>query len=263
MIVRPGKTLIRVAVAALSVALGAYGFIIAYAMYQAHRATDALDQVAKVNVGDAESSLLPLVREYKGVKRIPDSLPPREQWVDTDEYDYQQKLKVDYIYEMSVSAFEAGQLTGNVINFMERIGNEMSPSWRRRFRFRIWSSILQFSIRDGRVQSVSVRTLVEGRNQWLGHFWSLSERMPRHDMKARAYLIGGAHLSILAGRMYGGSAVTNYLTPTATDEEQHAARDFNHSCIIGLGGCTDLEDLAPKAFDYCWPPSFPPGPNRG
>jgi hypothetical protein len=50
--------------------------------------------------------------------------------------------------------------------------------------------------------------------------------------------------------MYGGSAVTNYLTRTATDEEQHAARDFNHSCIIGPSGCTDLEDLAPKAFDY-------------
>lgn len=250
MISRSRKIFRGVMIAPVCFVLAAYGVILAYATYANHRATLMLSDAARIRIGDSESAVQPIVQRYKGVKWTPDPLPRREDWIDKDEYEYQQKLKSDYNYGMGVSAFEAGELTGNISSILDRAGNSMSPTWRRRLGIRIWSSDLQISIRDRRVCSVSVRTLVEGRDRWLGHQWSLSELMPRSRMKDRPYLIGAAHLTIFAGGLFGGSAVTNFLTPTASDQEQHVARDFNRTCITGFKACDDLEELAPLTFAY-------------
>jgi len=58
-----------------------------------------LAELSRVQVGDIEASVLALTGRYGGFKWTPEPLPPREQWIDKEEYDYEVTRQTDYKYE--------------------------------------------------------------------------------------------------------------------------------------------------------------------
>jgi hypothetical protein len=239
---------LRLVVVALLVVAALWGSLRGYAEYKAHRAKSLQVEASRVKIGDSEESILALTSRYGGFKWTPAPLPPKEQWIDKDEYDYQVNLQSDYRYELGISPFgtaaaPVGRWTQTLRAARERVPLHLRPL----LGLRDWDTVVELSIRRGIVQSVSTMTLVEGRSGWLGHSWELAERMPRSYMPARAYAIGAAHLTMADG---GGEMIQNFLTPKASREEVEVARKFNAECLISISGCDGLCDVAPRALAY-------------
>jgi hypothetical protein len=219
-----------------------------YVGYERHRAMSLLAETSRVRIGDTEVSILPLLGHYGGHKWMTESLPPRERWIDKDEYDYQMNRVSDYSYVLGISPF--GTTTGQMtrLNQAMRTGREAVPSRLRALvGMRDWGTTVQLSIRNGLVQSISAMALVKGKSEWLGNRWELAEGMPRHDMRPRAYAIGAATLTMEDG---GGDMIENVFTPRASAEEAEAARQFNVACFTSIRGCNGLCDVAPRALEY-------------
>jgi hypothetical protein len=242
---------LRFIVLALLTVAAFWGSLRAYAEYKAHRAKSLLAEASRVQIGDTEESILALTRRYGGFKWTPEALPPREQWIDKDEYDYDYEvnLQSDYRYELGISPFgttvapPVGRWTQILRASRERVPEPLRPL----LGLRDWGTTVELSIRKGHVQSVSAMTLVEGRSQWLGHSWELAEKMPRAYMPSRTYAIGAAHLTMADA---GGEMIQNFLTPKASEEEVKVARKFNTGCLTSLSGCDGLCEVAPQALEY-------------
>jgi len=240
--------LLRLMLALLAIGVVCYGLLWAYVGYEAHRAKSLVGEVSRVRVGDTEASVIALTNRYGGFKWTPEPLPPREQWVEKDEYDYQTEQQSDYKYELGISPFgtsvavPTGRWTQTLRSARERVPVHLRPL----LGLRDWGTTVDLSIRRGHVQSVSTMTLVQGCSQWLGYSWKLAERMPRSHMPSRAYAIGAAHLTMADG---GGEMIQNFFTPGASQEEVEAARKFNAGCLTSLRGC-GFCDVAPGALEY-------------
>jgi len=235
-----------IAVAVLGAML--YALTRIYVEYQAHQAISLLAKSARLQIGDSESSVLPLVERYSGFKWMPEPLSPKEDWIEKDEYVYQRNLLSDYKYELGVSPF--GTVTGHLGRLTKRVRavRKFFPSCLQVvLGMRDWGTVVELSIRQGRVQSVLAMTLVEGRTEWLGDKWELRDGMPHHDMKPRTYVIGTSFLEMEDG---GGMMIENVVTPRASVEQVQAARNFNASCLTSIRGCTGVCDLAPRALQY-------------
>jgi hypothetical protein len=212
------------------------GLLRTYAGYNVHRANALLADASRVHIGDAEESVLALTRRYAGFKWTPEPLPPREQWVDKDEYDYEIKLQCDYKYELGISPFgssvasPAGRGTESLRAAREHVPGRLRPL----LGLRDWGTTVEIATRSGIVQSVSAMTLMEGRSQWIGHSWELAGTMPRSHMPFGAYAIGAAHLTNADG---GGEIIQNFFTPAASSQEMKAALTFNARCLTSLRGC--------------------------
>jgi len=239
---------LRLVIAALVIIAALWGALWSNVEYQVHRARFMLAELSRIQVGDTEASVLPLVRRYAGSKWTPEPLPPRDQWLDKDEYDYQTGHEIDYKYRLGLDTF-GGPVAVPINGWTEAFGSareHVPVSLRPLLGLRGWGIEVDISIRRGHVQSVSVETLVEGRSQWVGHSWELADRMPRSHMPSRAYAIGSAHLTTRDG---GGEIITNFFTPAASKEEVEAARIFNVECLTSLRGC-GICDVAPRALEY-------------
>ena len=239
---------LRFIAVALLVVVAFWASLYAFTGYKAHRAKSLLAEASRIQIGDTESSVLALIGRYGGFKWTPEPLPPREQWLDKDEYDYQTDLQSDYKYELGISPFGTtvappiGRWTETLRSVRKRVPVRLRPL----LGLRDWSTEVEVSVRRGHVQSVTAMTFVEGRSQWVGHSWELAERMPRAHMPSRAYAIGAAHLTMADG---GGEMIQNFFTPAASKEEVGAARKFNAGCLTSLRGC-GLCDVAPRALEY-------------
>lgn len=244
---------LRLVIAALVLAAALYGSMRAYVEYEAHRATSLLAETSRVQIGDAEASVLQLVRQYGGYKWTPPALDPKENWIDKDEYEYQRNLQSDYAYILKTTPFGfltvADGLTGRetqIDDALHVVRTSVPAHLRAILGMRNWAALAEFSIRSGRVQRVSANVLVEGPT-WIGQEWELAPGMPRHDMQPRTYAIGSAILEMENG---GGTAIENYLTPRASPEELQAARSFNAACLTSIAGCNGLCDFAPRTVEY-------------
>ena len=234
-------------IVALVIAAAFWVSLRAYGKYEAHRAVSLLTEASRVRIGDTEASVLAFVKRYDGYKWTPTPLSPRENWIDQDEYDYQVKRLSDYQYELGIAPFgttilNTGRFTQTMRGLRETVPRYLRPA----LGFRDWGTVVVFSIRKGRVQSVSAMTLVEGRSEWLGHKWELAESMPRHDMPTRAYLIGAANLTMGDGV---GTMIKNVVTTKASEEEFESARKFNTECLTSIRGCDGLCHFAPRALE--------------
>jgi hypothetical protein len=113
---------LRLAIVALLIVAAVWGSLWAYVEYRVHRARLMLAEASRVRVGDTEASVLPLVRRYDGFKWTPEPLSPREQWIDKDEYDYQENRLSDYRYELEVSPFgTTGRRTSRLTQAMRAV----------------------------------------------------------------------------------------------------------------------------------------------
>jgi hypothetical protein len=239
---------LRLIVTLLVLAAAGYGSMRAYVEYEAYRAKSMLAEASRVQVGDSESSVLPLVKRYGGFKWAARQLSPIEDWIDKDEYDYQKNRLSDYEYELGISSFGNVALAASRLTRTMRAVREGIPvRFRSVLGLRDWGTVVELSIRNNRVQSVSAMTLFQGRSGWLGHKWEVSEGMPRHDMRQQTFAVGAAFLTMGDG---GGMMIENFFTPKASDEEIEAARKFNAGCLTSVRGCNGLCDVAPRALEY-------------
>lgn len=239
----------RSVVVSLVLILAFWGLLRTYAEYKFHRAESLLAESSRVQVGDAEGSVVALVGRYDGFKWTPEPLPPREQWIDKNEYDYQINLQCDYKYELGISPFgtSVASPAGLWTRILRAATKHVPQHLRPLLGLRDWGTTVAFSIQRGRVQTISAMTLFEGRSHWLGHSWELGDVMPRSYMPRRSYAIGAAHLAMADG---SGEMIQNFLTPKASNDEVDAARKFNTGCLVGLKDCERLCDVAPRAFEY-------------
>lgn len=238
----------RLILAVLALGAVCYGSLWAHVEYEAHRAESMLAELSRVQIGDAEASVFALMGRYGGVKWTPEPLPPRERWIDKEEYDYEVTRQCDYKYELGVSPFgttvgRVGRLAQALRAARELVATRLQPL----LGLRDWGIVAELSIRSGRVQSVSAMTIFEGRSEWLSHEWELADGMPRYGMPARSYVIGATHLTMANG---GGEMISNFITPRASDEEVNAAHKFNSKCMTSVGGCHGLCDAAPRPLAY-------------
>jgi hypothetical protein len=239
---------LRLVLAALVVSVALWGSLWVYIGYEAHRAKLLLAEISQIHVGDAEASILPLVQRYDGFKWAAEPLSPTEDWIDKDEHDYQQNRVSDYRYALQISPFGLSSVhPSRWVQAMRKVRSAVPERLRPMLGMRDWTAAVDFSVRDGRVQSLSALTIFAGRSKWLGQSWELSEGMPRHDMPQRAYAIGAANLTMAVG---GGAIIENYLTPEASEKEAEAARQFNTGCLTSINGCNGFCELAPRALEY-------------
>ncbi len=239
---------LRLVIVAVLIVSAVWASLRAYAEYKAHRATSLLAEASRVQVGEAEPSVLPLVERYGGYKWTPEPLPPREQWTDLRQYDYQKDLQSDYKYEIEISPFGTTALHPGRLTQVMRAARKAVPAHLRTILgMRNWGTVVDFSIRNGRVQSVLAMVLFEGRSEWLGHEWMFANAMPRYEIQPRAFAIGSTILEMENG---GGTAIENYFTTRASEQEVRLARKFNAECLTSIRGCDGLCDVAPRALEY-------------
>jgi hypothetical protein len=239
---------LRLVLAALLICVALWGSLWIHIGYEAHRARLLLAEISQIHVGDAEASVLPLVRRYDGFKWAAEPLLPAEDWIDKDEHDYQQNRVSDYRYALQISPFGNSIVhPSRLVQAMRKMRSAVPGRLRPLLGMRDWFAGVDLSVRDGRVQSVSALTIFAGRSEWLGQSWELSEGMPRHEMRQRAYAVGAANLEMGVGN---GAIVENYLTPEASEKEAEAARQFNTGCLTSINGCNGFCDVAPRALEY-------------
>jgi len=224
----------------------------AYVHYEVHRATALQAEACRVQIGDAEATVFPLIDRYSGFKWTPDSLGPRENWIDKEEYDYQKSLESDYRYYLAVSPYEllandvrSGQTRAD--RTVRAVMNNTSVQLRSVLGMRDWNAGVEVAIRDGRVQSVLGMVLVEGRSGWMGNIWKLANAMPNRELQGRAYVVRSAHLNMATN---SGSMIENYFTPRASNEEMQASRKFNTACLTSLRGCDGFCEFVPHTLEY-------------
>lgn len=238
----------RLPVAVLAILLLGYGSLWAYVEYAAHRAKSMLAELDRLKIGDTESSVVALTRSYGGIKWTPAPLPPKEDWVDKEEYSYEVTRQSDYEYELWASPIWSTVARVGRLGPASRSAREVIPErLRPLLGLRDWGVVAELSIRSGRLRSVSVMALFEGHSGWLGHKWYLADSMPRYDMPVRAYAIGASHLTMANG---GGEMIVNFYTPQASGVEVNAAREFNFKCLAGAFGCHNFCDAAPLPIQY-------------
>jgi hypothetical protein len=239
---------LRLVIVSLLIIAAVWGSLWAYVEYEAHRARSMLAEASRVRVDDREDSILSLARRYGGFKWTPEPLSPREDWIDKDEYDFQQNRLSDYKYELEVSPFgTTGRRTSRLTQALRAIRAAVPPHLRPILGMRDWGTVAELSIRGGRVQAVSAMTLFAGRSGWLGQSWEVAQGMPHHDMRPRAYAIGAAFLPMEDG---GGTMIENFFTPKASEEQVAAARQFTTGCLTSIKGCNGLCDVAPRALEH-------------
>ena len=224
----------------------------AYVAYEFHRATSMLKEASRVQVGDAEATVLPLVKRYGGFKWSPDSLGAKEDWLDKEEYDYQKELISDYSYELGASPFGLtssgmGQGQHRITQAIRTAMNKTPSQLRTVLGMRDWGAEIVMTIRGSRVQSVSAIVLVEGRTNWLGHEWSFANAMPERRIRTRVFVVRSVALEMPSN---GGALIQNIFTPQASAEEVQVARKFNSSCLTSLRGCDGFCDFIPGIVEY-------------
>lgn len=239
---------LRFVITALLAVAAFWGSLRAYGEYKAHRAISLLAEASTVQIGDPEASVLTLLERYGGYKWTPAPLLPREQWIDRQEYDYQETRQSDYKYEVEVSPFGITTLYPSHLTRLMRVIKKALPGHLRPiFGMRNWGVGVDFAIRNGRVQSVSAMALLEGRSQWLGQEWRFAADMPHHELQGRTFVVDSTILEMEDG---GGTAIENIFTTKASDQEVKTARTFNAECFTSIRPCDGLCDVVPRTLEY-------------
>jgi len=236
----------------------------AYTVYLTHRAVLLLDEATRIQIGDSEESVLPLVARYGGIKQLP---PPPEPTDDcrhdtvghicfanppesSADREYRIAHTPDYTYAVALSPFNVFSAFHQELRGIHlALGYLMfrTPIFvRNLFSLRDWRAYAYIEIRGGRVESVGSGLWVEGRDRWLAHSWALSPDLRNPDKPQETYRADEGWLELNTT----GNMTDHYLTPAATAEQLQAARSINTDCLTGLIPCSSLHDLSPRAYEY-------------
>jgi hypothetical protein len=219
-----------------------------YLAYQASRAGSMLRELRSVKVGDPESSIISISENYGGYQWIWKVRDPNDQ-------------RSDYEYVLEANPWRFPMMTGHtrkVDNAIRAASSSLNSRLRRTVGLRMWNVTGTITLKENRVTAVSGSASVEGRDQWLGGLWHLSESIPEYKLKGfrelgvpwpeiNRCLIGWANLNMADGL---GEAVDSWITPSAMENEQQYTRLFNIQCLTSLSGCRTVCELMPEAVAY-------------
>ena len=117
-----------------------------------------------------------------------------------------------------------------------------------RAALRYWRFVAQDSVRNGRIEGLSVGLFVVGSYETLGARWGISESLPalyaKLELSAdqqRTYM-GWFNITSIPG----GEGFTIHVTPASTERELHARR-INRRCLLTFRGCDGLCEILPDA----------------
>ncbi len=221
-----------------------------YTAYLVHRAVALLDEAARIAVGAAEDSILPLVSRYGGQRQIPSPPEDIQDCPNKADCEYRNAHIPDYSYEIDLSALNVysgpDRQPGRLCRAQAFLMMRTPIFLREPLSMRFWTADVIISIHAGRVETIHSGLYVEGRPAWLGNAWTLSADMPS-EWRPKNYVVDGTFLEMWND---GGAGTNHYLTPAATPEQFQAAHEFNARCLTGFIPCRCLSDLSPGAFQY-------------
>lgn len=206
---------------------------------EARRAASLLKQLNKVQIGQSDSALSSLMNYEYPASELRDAGNAHTQILLVDPWHLRRPFSryewVDrYVHEAV-------------------FGIDHS---RRRLGVRVWYVAGGVQFEQGKVRGVGAELVVEGKNEWLLASWNRVTEMPAYQIKdykerglyspaMERYLVRWTHLHM--GPAETGEGIRNWITPSATEVEQHAARTINLECLTSVSGCSTLCDLMPDA----------------
>jgi hypothetical protein len=246
--------LLRAIAAALALVLLCYGLARAYLVHEITRAGQMLNDLEAVKIGDSEGSVLLISRKYDGYRWAPTMFSKLH-----ENPDYEYVLEVDpwRFWHIDTETNHAGKLD----RMIRTASTTVAPRVRRATGLRRWSVLGRISFRQNRVVAVTGTAVVEGRDEWLGGVWHLSETIPDEEIRRfvidpaaswpqmHRYLMGGAYLNFSAADG-GGESIESWITPSATHDEKQSASRFMFQCLTSRSGCRTICDFVPGALEY-------------
>jgi hypothetical protein len=205
------------------------------------RATVFLEELKRIQPGQAEAFVMPFMRRYLGTH-----LEPRAGF-DEDWY----VMRFDPWHLMHL-------LPGpNWGDHAYRWAFSWLGNCRRFLKLRSWTVSGSVRFRNGKVETVSGDVVLEGENEWLMADWHYGSEIPEYR-RTRLPNSGSpgeepryeAHWTHLHYGDGTGEGIRTSVTTLSTPEELNAARNINLQCLMGGSGCHSLCDLMPDATRY-------------
>lgn len=242
---------------ALGLMLTLYGSARFYLLYEVHMAQGLLRDLGAVQIGSDEASLLPILREYQGYRRV------------SVIKDYEQDH--EYLFEIGPGP-ESSNHTSKFGKVARAALGNLNHRFRRAIGLRSWNVVGRIGLQGTRVVVVSGTVVVEGKSEWLGGQWQLAETIPKYAVDrfiaeqgvswpdVNHYLVGWMFLRFSKADGAGDSALS-WITPSATREEIQAASKFSLQCLTSRSGCRTVCDLFPAALEYARTRTWSAGAN--
>jgi hypothetical protein len=245
--------LFQVIVALLALFLICYALARTYLAHEVTRASQMLNDLETIKIGDDEDVARSVLREYDGYRRDQETLKRMY-----EKPDYQYVVQVDpwrfWHYRLDTPPTKFDRMIGAA-------STAVAPSHRKAIGLCRWSVIGIVSVSQKHVVAVTTQAIVEGRDEWLGGSWYLYETIPDYEIEQlvvrpgiswpqmNRYLAGWRRLnfSIPDG---GGESAEAWITPSATQEEKQSASRFNLQCLSSHSGCQTICDFVPGVEEY-------------
>jgi hypothetical protein len=232
---------VRLLVVAAGVLLVCYGVILSVLAYQTRRASQLVEEIQRVSIGDSEESIGPLLDHYNGFR-----------------WNVQLGGHEDYNYVLAINPWRFPSIphphSGEKVLAIERAFN---PRFRRAIGLREWMVDSEIAVKDGRVVAIQSTTIVEGRHMWLGAMWRCSDHPREFDRSADSVpgspseegwsLATSGILDMGSGT---GTSWDFWTTPTSPKEQRQMANQLNFGCLRSLSGCETVCDLMPGAARF-------------
>jgi hypothetical protein len=206
--------------------------------FQIRRASQLLEEVQSVSVGDGENSIRPLIERFGG--HCWDV-----QLVSHEDYNYVFKIN-----PWNLVTFSSDDSQGDV-HAIERV---LNPRFRRAIGLRQWMVDSEIAIKQHRVMAVQTSAIVEGRPMWLGAMWRLSEKPVEFERSAGSLdfpsensLVTPGILNLESGT---GTSWSLWTTPSSPKGQRQMANQLNFGCMRSLLGCDSVCDLLPQAARF-------------
>jgi len=210
--------------------------------YQIHRASKMLAKVQRVNVGDSEDSIRPLLKRYGGYR-----------------WDVQLGALEDFNYVLEVNPWRFPTVSNYKSGGREHpIGVGMNARLRRAMGLRQWLVTSEIAVKKQQIVAVQADVFVEGKIMWLGTSWRLSEkprefkRDPTADyvqwpLPPNLHFVSPAFLEMGTG---GGTSWDFWFKPPSPAVQRRVANRWNFGCLDSFRGCDSLCDLLPEAARF-------------
>jgi hypothetical protein len=245
-IARPRISILWRAVAAsITALLLLYCSAQAYLKFEANRAQRMLKELASIEVGESESTLADISRNFG--RQSDNNASP--------EVARHRSLGVDP-WRLKAGIFKSDWLDGTARRSIGEYG--VLRKFRRRIGLRMWTVLGNVTIEAGKVREVDTDVLVEGENEWLKADWSYAKDFDPRLHLERDYPAASSSSNL---KFYSkwthlhwddetGEGTLNYVTLAATPEEKDASKSINGNCLTSWRGCRSLCELMPNAARY-------------
>jgi hypothetical protein len=205
--------------------------------FQIRRASQLIEAVQSINVGDSENSIRPILERFGGRR-----------------WNVQLGSHEDYNYVVFVNPWGfptlASTAPGGRVNAIKKV---LNPRFRRVIGIREWIIDSEIAIKQHQVVAVQTSTIVEGRPMWLGAMWRLAEKPPEFEREKGSVVLipqdnrNSVEAGILEMGTDGGTSWSIWTTPSSPKGERQMANRLNFGCMRSLVGCDSVCDLLPQA----------------